>query len=180
MPDVILAVLGRQELARGVLDAAQCITALVGRASIIALAVDAPPPEKCREFVQVAGLLRDADVNVPQILETDFDAGFMLVTDLGTTTYLSVLDEKNARPLMRSAIDTLIKFQVTSREGVLPLFDEAFLRREMELMPEWFVARHVGHTLDVAERKVLDDTFSVLVQSALAQPQVFMLRDFSL
>src|SRR5258708_28679232 len=102
----------------------------------------------------------------------------MLVTDLGTTTYLSVLDEKNARPLMRAAIDTLIRFQVTSREGALPAFDEAFLRREMELMPEWFVGRHLGHTLDAAERKVLDDTFSLLVQSALAQPRVFMLRDF--
>jgi len=142
------------------------------------IAVDAPPPEKCREFVQVAGLLREAGVHVPQILETDFDAGFMLVTDLGTTTYLSVLDEKNARPLMRAAIDTLIRFQSTSCEGVLPAFDEAFLRREMELMPEWFVTRHLGHTLDAAERKVLDDTFNVLVQSALAQPQIFMLRDF--
>ncbi|CAH2811378.1 MAG: Phosphotransferase involved in threonylcarbamoyladenosine t(6)A37 formation in tRNA [uncultured Caballeronia sp.] len=142
------------------------------------IAVDASPPEKCREFVQVAGLLRAAGVHVPQILETDFDAGFMLVTDLGTTTYLSVLDEKNARPLMRSAIDALIKFQVTSREGVLPSFDEVFRRREMELMPEWFVAKHLGHTLDAAERKVLDDTFNVLVESALAQPQVFMLRDF--
>lgn len=142
------------------------------------IAVDAPPPEKCREFVQVAELLRSADVNVPHIVEADFEQGFMLVTDLGTTTYLSVLDEKNARPMMREAIDTLIKFQVTSREGVLPVFDEAFLRREMELMPEWFVARHLGQTLDAAERKVLDDTFSVLAESALAQPQVFMLRDF--
>ncbi len=78
------------------------------------IAVDAPPPEKCREFVQVAELLRAAGAHVPQILETDFDTGFMLVTDLGTTTYLSVLDEKNARPLMRSAIDALIKFQVTA------------------------------------------------------------------
>jgi aminoglycoside/choline kinase family phosphotransferase len=142
------------------------------------IAVDAPPPEKCREFVQVAQLLADAGVHVPRILATDFDAGFMLVTDLGTTSYLSVLDKKNARPLMRAAIDTLIRFQLASREGALPVFDEAFLRREMELMPEWFVQRHLDHTLDAAERKVLDDTFSVLVQSALAQPQVFMLRDF--
>jgi len=134
------------------------------------IAVDAPPPEKCREFVQVAGLLREAGVHVPQILETDFDAGFMLVTDLGTTTYLSVLDEKNARPLMRAAIDTLIKFQVTSREGVLPSFDEAFLRREMELMPEWFVAKHLGHTLDAAERKAPDDPFSTPAHSPSLEP----------
>jgi aminoglycoside/choline kinase family phosphotransferase len=142
------------------------------------IAVDAPPPEKCREFVQVAQLLADAGVHVPRILATDFDAGFMLVSDLGTTSYLSVLDEKNARPLMRAAIDTLIRFQLASREGVLPAFDEAFLRREMELMPEWFVSRHLGHVLSTDERKVLDATFSALVESALAQPQVFMLRDF--
>lgn len=76
------------------------------------IAVDAPPPEKCREFVQVAKLLADADVHVPQILAHDFDAGFMLVTDLGRTSYLSVLDPADplaARPLMRDALDALIR-----------------------------------------------------------------------
>ncbi|BAN24062.1 aminoglycoside phosphotransferase family protein [Caballeronia insecticola] len=142
------------------------------------IAVDAPPPEKCREFVQVAGLLDAANVHVPKVLEVDFDAGFMLVTDLGTTTYISVLDEKNARGLMRDAIDTLIRFQRSAREGVLPSFDEAFLRREMELMPEWFMGRHLSRKVTADERKTLDDTFTLLVQSALAQPQTFMLRDF--
>jgi len=142
------------------------------------IAVDAPPPEKCREFVQVASLLEAASVHVPKILEADFDAGFMLVTDLGTNTYISALDEKNARPLMRAAIDALIRFQQTAREGVLPPFDEAFLRREMELMPEWFIGRHLGREVTADERKTLDDTFTLLAQSALAQPQTFMLRDF--
>jgi N-acetylmuramate 1-kinase len=142
------------------------------------IAVDAPPPEKCREFVQVAGLLEAADAHVPKILEADFDAGFMLVTDLGTTTYISALDESNARPLMRAAIDTLIRFQLTAREGVLPAFDQAFLRREMELLPEWFIGRHLGREVTADERKVLDATFTLLEQSALAQPQTFMLRDF--
>jgi N-acetylmuramate 1-kinase len=142
------------------------------------IAVDAPPPEKCREFVQVAGLLEDANVHVPKILESDFDAGFMLVTDLGATTYMSVLDAKNARPLMRAAIDALIRFQSSSREGVLPPFDEAFLRREMELLPEWFIGRHLGREVTADERKTLDATFALLIQSAQSQPQTFMLRDF--
>ncbi|SAK57147.1 aminoglycoside phosphotransferase [Caballeronia glebae] len=142
------------------------------------IAVDAPPPEKCREFAQVAGLLEAANVHVPKVLETDFDAGFMLLTDLGTTTYISVLDEKNARPMMRAAIDTLIRFQQTAREGVLPPFDEAFLRREMELMPEWFIGRHLGREVSAEERKTLDSTFALLAQSALAQPRTFMLRDY--
>jgi aminoglycoside/choline kinase family phosphotransferase len=142
------------------------------------IAVDAPPPEKCREFVQVAQLLEGAGVHVPRVLEVDFDAGFMLVTDLGTEPYLTALNEGNARRLMRDALDTLIRWQLGSREGELPPFDEAFMRREMELMPEWFIARHLGREVDTATRGVLDRTFALLVASASAQPHVYMLRDF--
>jgi hypothetical protein len=145
------------------------------------IAVDAPPPEKCREFAQVAQLLEAAGVHVPRVLEVDFDAGFMLVTDLGTTSYLNALqaDEgADRRTLMRDALDALIRWQLASREDVLPPFDEAFLRREMELMPEWFIGRHLNQPVDEKTRGVLDRTFALLVASARAQPQVFMLRDF--
>jgi aminoglycoside/choline kinase family phosphotransferase len=149
------------------------------------ISVDAPPPEKCREFVQVAQLLAAAGVHVPRVLEADFEAGFMLVTDLGTASYLGALtdaqnanDPRRARVLMRDALDALIRWQLTSREDVLPPFDEAFLRREMELMPEWFLGRHLGRAADDQVRGVLDRTFALLVASARAQPQVFMLRDF--
>ncbi len=149
------------------------------------IAVDAPPPEKCREFVQVARLLEAAGVHVPRILEVDVDAGLMLVTDLGTASYLGALtaaqkenDPRGARTLMRDALDALIRWQLASREDVLPPFDEAFLRREMELMPEWFIGRHLGREVDDNTRGVLDRTFALLIASARAQPQVFMLRDF--
>jgi hypothetical protein len=148
------------------------------------IAVDAPPPEKCREFVQVGQLLETAGVHVPRVLEVDLEAGFMLVTDLGTASYLRALtdgeraDGHTPRTLMRDALDALIRWQLTSREDVLPPFDEAFLRREMELMPEWFIGRHLNQPVDEKTRGVLDRTFALLVASARAQPQVFMLRDF--
>ena len=145
------------------------------------IAVDAPPPEKCREFAQIAQMLSEAGVHAPQVLECDLEHGFMLVTDLGTRLYISELDPDDparAKPLMRDAIDALIRWQSTSREGVLPPFDEAFLRREMELMPEWYLARHVGREIDDNTRGVLDRTYALLIASARAQPQVFMLRDF--
>jgi hypothetical protein len=145
------------------------------------IAVDAPPPEKCREFAEIAGLLAQAAVHVPRVLECDLEQGFMLVTDLGTKPYIEVLDPSDwqaARPLMRDALDALIRWQSSSREGVLPPFDEAFLRREMELMPEWFIERHLGRTVDDTMRGVLDRTYALLIASARAQPQVFMLRDF--
>jgi N-acetylmuramate 1-kinase len=145
------------------------------------IAVDAPPPEKCREFVAIAQMLATANVHVPQVLECDLEQGFMLVTDLGTQSYIATLDPSDtaaARPLMREALDTLIRWQLASREDVLPPFDEAFLRREMELMPEWYVGRHLNRTLDAHQREVLDRTFALLIASARAQPQVYMLRDF--
>ncbi|HEY2022444.1 aminoglycoside phosphotransferase family protein [Paraburkholderia sp.] len=154
-----------------------------GAATLIA--VDAPPPEKCREFAQIAQLLAHAGVHVPRVLEADFEAGFMLVTDLGSASYLGALtdaqtagDSRRARELMRDALDALIRWQSSSREDVLPPFDEAFLRREMELMPEWFIGRHLGRELDTDTRALLDRTFALLIASARAQPQSFMLRDF--
>ena len=142
------------------------------------IAVDAPPPEKCREFVQIAQLLSAAGVYVPRVLEVDFELGLMLVTDLGTTSYLSMLNPDTARALMRDALDALIRWQLESQPDVLPPFDEAFLRREMELMPEWFIGRHLGREVDEKTRGLLDRTFALLIASAQAQPQVFMLRDF--
>ena len=147
-------------------------------ASTTLIAVDAPPPEKCREFVQVAQLLSAAGVNVPRVLEVDFEAGFMLVTDLGTASYLSALTPDNAKALMRDALDALIRWQLASKPDVLPPFDAAFLRREMELLPEWFIGRHLGREVDETTRGLLDRTYALLIASAQAQPQVFMLRDY--
>ena len=145
------------------------------------IAVDAPPPEKCREFAEIADMLAAAGVHVPRVLECDLEHGFMLLTDLGTKPYIGVLratDPQGAQPLTRNALDTLIRWQLASREGVLPPFDEAFMLREMELMPEWYIGRHLGRAVDEKMRGVLDRTFAVLIASARAQPQVFMLRDF--
>jgi len=148
------------------------------------IAVDAPPPEKCREFAQVAQLLGDAGLHVPRVLEVDFDQGLMLLTDLGTEVYLPALKPDSphgtpaARTLLRDAIDALIRWQLTSREGVLPAFDEALLQREMALLPDWYLQKHLGRAIDDKTRSVLDRTFALLAADAVAQPRVFVLRDF--
>ncbi|HWI13882.1 MAG TPA: phosphotransferase, partial [Burkholderiales bacterium] len=96
------------------------------------IAMDAPPPrEDCRPFVKVAALMHEAGVHAPQVLAQDIERGFLLLTDLGTTTYLSTIRADNADALFSDAIDTLIRWQLASRPGVLPPYDEALLRREM-------------------------------------------------
>ena len=105
-----------------------------GAATLIAM--DAPPPrEDCRPFVRVAALMGAAGVNAPRVLAQDLERGFLLLTDLGPTTYLRALDADNANDLFRDAIDTLLRWQLASRPDVLPPYDAALLRRELELFP---------------------------------------------
>jgi hypothetical protein len=143
------------------------------------IAMDAPPAhEDCAPFVRVARMLRDAGVHAPEVLAQDFDQGFLLLTDLGTRTYLEVLDEANAAPLMQDAIAALIKWQLATRPGALPPYDEALLRRELELFPEWYVARHLQREMSGARRAAWNASCAMLVASALAQPAVYVHRDY--
>ncbi|HEX4984957.1 MAG TPA: phosphotransferase [Burkholderiales bacterium] len=143
------------------------------------IAMDAPPPqEDCRPFVHVAGLMARAGVHVPAILAADIESGFLLLSDLGNSTYLSVLDEANADALFGDATDALLRWQLASREGELPPYDEALLRRELNLFPEWYVGRHLGIRLDAARAESLESVFRLVLASNLAQPRVYVHRDY--
>ncbi len=141
--------------------------------------MDAPPEqEDCRPFVQVAQLMREAGVHAPEVIAGDIDRGFLLLTDLGDTTYLRALTGNNADALFADAMDALIAWQCASRPGVLPPYDRALLQQEMDLFPEWYVARHLALTLSDAQRKTLAGIAGLLADSALAQPAVFVHRDY--
>lgn len=143
------------------------------------IAMDAPPDrEDCRPFVHVASLLRGAGLNAPEIFHQDLAQGFLLLTDLGRKTYLQAFDGTNEAQLFREATAALVTWQSASREGVLPDFDETLLRRDLELFPEWYVQRHRGHALTAAERASLDATFRAILDNNLAQPRVYVHRDF--
>jgi len=146
--------------------------------------MDAPPEhENCQPFIHVAGLLKDAGLHAPEVLAADLGQGFLLLTDLGTTTFLQAMTAPEATPksingLFRDAIAALVQWQQASRPGVLPPYDEALLRRELNLFPEWFVGKHLGVTLDPAQQQTLERTFALLVAAALAQPKVYVHRDY--
>jgi aminoglycoside/choline kinase family phosphotransferase len=143
------------------------------------VAMDAPPDkEDCRPFVHVAQLLHAAGVHAPRIHAQDLAQGFLLLDDLGRTTYLEALNESNAQPLMRDAIAALVKWQLATRPGMLPPYDAALLRREMALFPEWYVGRHLGRALSAAQAAALESVSALLVASALAQPAVYVHRDY--
>ena len=148
------------------------------------IVMDAPPEhEDCRPFIHVAELFRDAGVRVPHILAQDLQQGFLLLTDLGGATYLDALklnekDEAAADALYAAAAGALINIQLASRPAVLPDYDEALLLREMRLFPDWYVSKHLRTELSSAQAEALDRIFTLILQNNLAQPKVFVHRDY--
>ncbi len=143
------------------------------------IVMDAPPAhEDCRPWLHVQQLFHAAGVHVPEVLAQDLEQGFLLLSDLGSTTYLAVLDAENAPVLYSDALDSLVRIQAASRPGVLPEYDRALLKRELDLFPEWFLAKHHGLILTDAEKVALEQAFDRILAVNLAEPKVFVHRDY--
>lgn len=143
------------------------------------IVMDAPPQqEDCRPFLHVGSLFEDAGVHVPHVYAQDLEQGFLLLSDLGKTTYRQALTADNARELYSAATDALIKIQLASKENELPPYDQTLLRRELDLFPEWYVAKHLGIMLSEKQQAVLEGVFRRILDNNLAQPRVYVHRDY--
>ena len=146
------------------------------------IVMDAPPDkENCEPFVKVAKLMQLAGLKAPEVLAWQEAQGFMLLTDLGDQTMMSAIDVKNPQAnhaLYMQAVDALIAWQLSSKAGVLPPYDETLLNRELSLFPDWYLAQHRQIDVQGKIRNTLDSTFKMLVTRNLASPSVFVHRDF--
>src|SRR6202162_2449961 len=146
------------------------------------IAMDAPPEKKKLEpFLKVAMILLGIGLNAPVVLAQDRKRGFLLLSDLGKRQYLDELAaEGAAQRLYADALGALSAMQLADpgSMGGLPRYDRAMLMREMELMPEWFLERHLGLQISAAERGMLNRLFEALAQSALQHPATFVHRDY--
>jgi N-acetylmuramate 1-kinase len=143
--------------------------------------MDAPPAkEDCKPFVAIAKQWRQCGVRVPEICAEDLEQGFLLLSDFGDDLLLGLLTADNVDGIYRLAIDHLLPIQNCPQppNHPLPPYDRAMLAREMELFRDWLVGQKLGLTLSAEEHTLLDDTFDLLIQSALAQPQVCVHRDY--
>ena len=146
------------------------------------IVMDAPPDrEDCAPFVKVAGLMAAAGLNVPRVLDWDAPQGFMLLDDLGSRTMIEVVGtepDRETQALYLRAVDALLAWQLASKPGVLPPYDEPLLARELALFPDWYLHRHRGLEITPAMRATLDAQFRLIVQRNLASPSVYVHRDF--
>lgn len=145
------------------------------------IVMDAPPDkEDCGPFIQVTQILRNAGINAPEILAQNLEQGFLLLSDLGDQPYLNHLNDRYASTLYIDALSSIVRMQNIKDEVManLPAYDEQRLRDEMELFESWYLNKHLDIQLDAEQKAVLENTFDLLIQNALEQPQVFVHRDF--
>lgn len=143
------------------------------------IVMDAPPQrEGCGPFVAIGQALAAVGVHTPQVLAGDLERGFLLLEDLGDRLYLDELNEASVERLYGDALSSLLTMQACVPTEGLPVYDRDFLLREMRLFPEWLLERHLSLSMSPNERQMLDASFDVLARSALAQPRVFVHRDY--
>jgi hypothetical protein len=148
------------------------------------IVMDAPPErEDCRPFLAVARLLRNWGLNAPQIVAEDLARGYLLLSDLGTQTFLQALTDDNADALFGDAIGALVHLQSRAHADAgamafLPAYDAALLWREARLFGEWYLPRHLGVQLNGSESGELERALGLLVKSALSQARTFVHRDY--
>jgi aminoglycoside/choline kinase family phosphotransferase len=148
-------------------------------AAVSWIAMDAPPErENNAAFVSVAELMAAAGLNVPRVLAFDAEAGFLLLTDLGSRTFLDAFDSANVDALFTAAIDALLAWQMASVPGVLPDYNRASLAAEMALFRDWYLVRHLRYRPSAAEDRALDDALAFILDNVCAQPKVFVHRDY--
>ena len=165
----------------------------IDRAAGSCIIMDAPPAlEDCAPFVKIAALMAEAGLNAPRVLAWDKAQGFMLLSDLGSQTMMQLIQQQAPldpfppvgspiHQLYMDAVDALIAWQLSSRPGVLPAYDDALLSRELQLFPDWYIAKHRGITVDAGLQDKLAGFFAQIKESnlnSLGGARVFVHRDF--
>jgi len=129
-------------------------------------------------FIKVTNLLHSVNLHAPKILLENKERGFLILEDLGSQNLLDSLHQDNLKLLYKECIDEIITMQKIDPKA-LPLYDESFLKLEMNLMPEWFLKKYLKKELTDDETKIIDDTIDLIVKKVLSHPQgVFVHRDF--
>ncbi len=147
------------------------------RGSVILM--DAPPPqEDVRPFVAIAKMLREAHLNAPEVLYQDTNDGFLILSDLGSQTYLQALTPATASNLYKDAWRALIQMQTQCKGTELPPYNQERLLTEMNLFEDWYVKKHLRHNLTATQSDTLREALQKISSCCLAQTVVMVHRDY--
>jgi aminoglycoside/choline kinase family phosphotransferase len=141
--------------------------------------MDAPPDkEPCDRFIDIATKLREAGLTAPEVIDQNLELGFLLLTDLGATDYLSVLNADNKDALYADALVALLQMQVHVTSHDLPEYNRALLSQEIDIFHDWFLGELLEIQLNESQQAQWRSIKQTLIQNALEQPQLFVHRDY--
>lgn len=143
------------------------------------IVMDAPPPkEDIAPFIDIAERLLSGGIHAPRIFAQQLDMGFLLLQDLGDQMLQSMLQPENGQKLFDQVLPVLSAMAADCSGDDLPEYSAEKLQQELDLFPDWYLQKHLGLSMSAAERQSWQALQSLLVDNALAQPQVFVHRDF--
>lgn len=140
--------------------------------------MDAPPEkEDCLPFVKIDEFLDQHGVRVPHIVAKNLEQGLLLLEDFGDVVLAQVLTADTVDDFYLQSFKQIIQLQSIDGTGHFPLYDAEKLKNEMNLLTEWLLP-DLAIELTDQEQNIIQQTFNLLVESALNQPQVIVHRDF--
>lgn len=143
------------------------------------IVMDSPPDkEDVKPWLRVRDVLEAAGVRVPRVDARDVEQGFLLLEDLGADTMLQAIDSREAEAWFDQAMQQLVKIQAMPLDASLPTYDREMLARELRLFDDWFIGRHLNHTLSCRDLENLELAYSRLIEDIITYPQSWVHRDF--
>jgi len=140
--------------------------------------VDAPPAtEKNQEFIAYAIKYAEAGLDVPRVIWSDIEQGFLCLTDLGNQTLLPLLAGNSAR-WYSEAVKLLPLISKVGSVSEQSAYDAAFFQQELSLFSQWFCDDLLKIELTKSEENAINSCFELLIKNAIEQPQVSVHRDF--
>lgn len=141
--------------------------------------MDAPPEhENCLPFINISKKLIDSGISAPEVIHKDLHQGFLMLTDLGKTQYLQIINHDNYKSLYNDALSALLTLQQKTTQTDLSFYDESLLLSEMQLFDSWFINKHLGIELTQSQKTTIQNCQKILIKNALEQPQTFVHRDY--
>ena len=137
-------------------------------------------------FINFAGLFKNYNLNVPVIYAKNIENGFLIVSDLGEFTYYDYIQNNlknrnsinfNISELYKSAINSLLKLQVYSKEDVLLKYNLDIQKTIMNWFIEWYLKKHFNLIDNVDKEKIID-IFSKIINNLDEQTKVFVHNDY--
>ena len=123
--------------------------------------MDADPNlgEDVSSFININNVLREFQLNVPEIFSIDKENGFLLLEDLGENIFSQILNSENEEQLYKQAVEVLVEIYKKdlnkfSNFNFLEKYSIEKLQDESQLFIDWYLKKYLK--INIADTDIKD------------------------